>query len=64
MFAKNGNVKYGFKTDFVLTKRRFFSQIILFSKSKFTLIYIRINFIDFYKFKHNIWGGGITLTTL
>ena len=57
MFAKNGNVKYGFKTDFVLTKRRSFSQIILFSKGKFTFIYIRINFIDFYKFEHSILGG-------
>ena len=33
MFAKNGNVMYGFLTDFVLTKRRSFLQIILFSKS-------------------------------
>ena len=60
MFAKNGNVKYGFQTDlkkFVLTKRSSFSQIILFSKSKFTVIYICMNFINFYKFKHSILGG-------
>ena len=57
MFAKNGNVKYGFQTDFVLTKRRPFSQIILFSKSKFTVIYICISFIDFYKSKHSFLGG-------
>ena len=56
MFAKNGNVKYGFLTDFVLTQRRSFSQIILFSKSKFTVIYICINFIDFYKFDLVFWG--------
>ena len=56
MFAKYGNVKNGFKTDFVLTKRRS-SQIILFSKSKFTVIYICMSFIDFYKFKHSILGG-------
>ena len=63
MFAKNGNVKYVFLTDFVLTKRRSFSQFILFSKSKFTVIYICMSFIDFYKFKHSFLGG-ITLTTL
>ena len=57
MFAKNRNVKYGFKTDFVLTKRRSFPQIILFSKSKFTVIYICLSFIDFYKFKHSVLGG-------
>ena len=57
MFAKNGNVKYGFKTDFVLTKRCSFSQIILFSKSKFTVIYICMIFFYFYKFKHSIMGG-------
>ena len=57
MFAKNGNVKYGFYTDFVLTKRRSFSQIILFSKNKFTVIYICMSFIDFNKFKHSILGG-------
>ena len=57
MFAKNGNVKYGFQTDFVLTKRRPLSQIIFFSKSKFTVIYICISFIDFYKFKHSFLGG-------
>ena len=57
MFAKNGNVKYGFSTDFVLTKRRSFSQIILFSKSKLTVIYICMSCIDFYKFKHSILGG-------
>ena len=57
MFAKNGNLKYGFYTDFVLTKRRSFSQIILFSKAKFTDTYICMNFIDFYKFKHRILGG-------
>ena len=56
MFAKNGNVKYGFKTDFDMTKRRSFSQIILFSKSKFTVIYICMNFIDFYKFNDRILG--------
>ena len=64
MFAKNGNVKCGFLTDFVLTKRRYFSQIILFSISKFTVINICLNFIDFYKFEHSIFLGGITLTTL
>ena len=57
MFAKNGNVKYGFETDFVLTKRRSFSQIILFSKGTLTVIYICMSFIDFYKFKHSILGG-------
>ena len=31
--------------------------MILFSKSKFTVIYICMNFIDFYKFKHSIFGG-------
>ena len=57
MFAKkNGYVKYGFLTDFVLKKRRSFSQIILFSKSKFTVIYICMSFIDFYSFKHSILG--------
>ena len=57
MFSKNGNVIYGFKADVVLTKRRSFSQIILFSKSKFTVIYICMNFIDFfYKFEHSILG--------
>ena len=50
MFAKNGNIQYGFQTEFVLTKTLVFSQIISFSKSKFTVIYICINFIDFYKF--------------
>ena len=54
---KNGHVKNGFKTDFVLTKRRSFSQIILFSKSKFTVNNICMSFIDFYKFKHSILGG-------
>ena len=63
MFAKSGNVKNGFLTDIILTKRRSFSQVILFSKSKFTVIYICMTFIDFYKFKHSIFGG-ITLTTL
>ena len=48
---------------FVKNKRRSFSQIILFSKSKFTVIYICVNFIDFYKCEHSIFGG-ITLTTL
>ena len=47
MFVKNGKVKYGFQTEFVLTKRHSFSQIILFSKSKFTVIYICMSFIDF-----------------
>ena len=51
MFAKN---KY---FDFVLTKRRYFLQIILFSKTKFTVIYICMNFIDFYKFEHSFFGG-------
>ena len=32
--------------------------MILFSKSKFTVIYICMNFIDFYKFEHSILGGG------
>ena len=57
MFAKNGNVRYDFYTDFVLTKRRSFSQIILFSKCKITVIYICMSFIDFYKFKHSFFGG-------
>ena len=57
MFAKNGNVKYGFKTCFILTKRRSFSQIILFSKTKFTVIYICMNFIDFNKFEHSVLVG-------
>ena len=57
MFAKKGNVKYGFQTGFVLTKRRSFSQIILFFKTKFTVIYICMNFIDFYKIKHSIFEG-------
>ena len=47
MFAKKRFVKYSFKTDFGLTKRRSFSQIILFSKSKSTVIYICMSFIDF-----------------
>ena len=57
MFAKNGNVKYGFLTDFVLTKRRSFSQIILFTKTKFTVIYICMIFFYFYKLEHSILGG-------
>ena len=39
-----------------MTKRRSFSQIILFSKTKFTVIYNCMNFIDFYQFKHSILG--------
>ena len=46
-----------FKTGFVLTKRRSFSQIILFSKSKFTVIYICMSFIEFYKFKDSFFLG-------
>ena len=44
MFAKNGNAKNGFLTDF---KRLLFSQIISFFKSKFTVIYICMTFIFF-----------------
>ena len=52
MFAKTGNVKYGFKL--ILYKQSIlFSQIMLFSKSKFTVIYICMNFIDVCIFEHS-----------
>ena len=57
MFTKNGNVKYDFQTDFLQPKIILFQQIVLFSKSKFTVIYICMNFIDFYKFEHSIFEG-------
>ena len=57
MFAKKRKLKVRFLTVFVLTKRRSFSQIILLSKNKFTVIYICMSFIDFYKFKHSFLGG-------
>ena len=56
MFAKKRIVKYSFLTDFVLTKRRSFSQIILFSKSKPTVIYICMSFIDFINLNIVFWG--------
>ena len=57
MFAKNGNVKYGIYLILYWRKTFFFVIFFLFSKSKFTVIYIFMNFIDFYQFKHSIWGG-------
>ena len=39
-----------------IDKKCSFSQIIFFSKSKFTVIHISTNFIDFYKFEHSILG--------
>ena len=57
MFAKNGNMSTVFKLILYWQKDAFFSQIILFSKSKFTVIYICMSFIDFYKFKHSFFGG-------
>ena len=46
MFAKNGNVKYGFLNWFCIDKKTFFSQIVLFSKRKYTVIYICMSFIN------------------
>ena len=66
MFAKNGNVKYGFKTDFVLSKRRFFRKLFLqvsllsFIFVLVLLIFINLNIVfwannSYYPIKFNIF---------
>ena len=54
MFAKKRKCKVRFLNWFCIDKKCYFSQIILFSKSKFTVIYTCMNCIDFYKFENSI----------